>query len=71
VICTRDVKIRVQDGVDLIANAFRHAVDRSCPVVMSGANVHGMHKGEGPAGLALATAVPIATTADTLLAISS
>jgi hypothetical protein len=32
VILTRDVKIRMRDGV---ANVFRHAVDRPCPVVRS------------------------------------
>ena len=35
VIFTRDVKIRMRDGVDLMANVFRPAVERPCPVVMS------------------------------------
>lgn len=31
----RDIEIRMPDGVRLMANVFRPAVDRPCPVVMS------------------------------------
>jgi predicted acyl esterase len=35
VIFDRDIEIRMPDGVRLMANVFRPAGDRPCPVVMS------------------------------------
>jgi predicted acyl esterase len=35
VTCDRDVEVRMRDGVRLMANVFRPAVERRCPVVMS------------------------------------
>src|SRR5258708_27329081 len=35
VIFDQDVEVRMRDGVRLMANVFRPAVDRPCPVVMS------------------------------------